>query len=127
MKDVVMFGPPWTYDDVMPQASHIADAPVPRREIIDITSWWNKHVRALAAAVTVPVHYRQGEFDSLWVNGPQEVAAFGAAFTAAPAVDARPFASSGHCIDFHRSSGAFQLDQLAFALRCATDPALHRH
>jgi pimeloyl-ACP methyl ester carboxylesterase len=62
MKDAAMFGPPWTYDDVMPQASHIADAPVPRREIIDITSWWSKKVRALAAAVTVPVHYRQAEF-----------------------------------------------------------------
>ena len=118
MKDFVMFGPEWTYREGMPIASHIADSPVPKAELLDITGGWIQRVRSLAGQVTVPVHARQGEFDRLWITDEQQVTGFGEAFTAAPTVDAKLVRSSGHCIDFHRGAAAFQLEQLAFALAC---------
>lgn len=122
MKDFVMFGPEWTYTDQMPAASHVADAPVPRAELFDITGGWIERVPSIAAQVTVPVHSRQGQFDKLWITDEQQVADFGAAFTAAPVVDARLVRSVGHCIDFHRGAAAFQLEQLGFALGCCIKP-----
>lgn len=122
MKDFVMFGPEWTYAEDMPAASHAADAPVPKAELLDITGGWIDRVRSIAAQVSVPVHARQAEFDKLWITDTQQVADFGAAFVGAPSVDARLVPSAGHCIDFHRASAAFQLDQLAFALACCIKP-----
>lgn len=118
MKDVVMFGPDWTYRDPMPQASHVAGAPVPKAELLDITGGWIERVRTVAGRITVPVHARQGEFDKLWISDQSEVDSYAAAFSAAPTVDARLVRSAGHCIDFHRLGAAFQLEQLAFALSC---------
>jgi pimeloyl-ACP methyl ester carboxylesterase len=122
VKDFVMFGPDWTHSDAMPAASHVADSEVPKAELIDITSTWIARVRSTAAQVTVPVHSRQGEFDHLWITDAQQVADFGAAFSAAPLVDAQLFRNAGHCIDFHRGGRAFQLEQLAFALECCVRP-----
>ena len=62
MKDMVMFGPDWTVAAPIPALGHESDAPVPRQEVIDITSTWHSAVRGLAAKVKVPVHYRQAEF-----------------------------------------------------------------
>lgn len=118
MKDQVMFGPDWTYDAGMPQNSHPANAPVPRAELIDITTSWIARVRSEAAKITVPVHSRQAEFDHLWVTDAQQVRDFGAAFAASPRVDAQLVPSAGHCIDFHRAGAGFQLSQLGFALEC---------
>jgi pimeloyl-ACP methyl ester carboxylesterase len=123
IKDFLMFGPEWTYGKTMPEAGHAANAQVPKAELIDITSTWIDNVRATASQVTVPVHSRQGEFDNLWVTDDQQVADFGAIFTAAPVVDAKLFRNAGHCIDFHRGSQAFQLEQLAFAIECCIGPA----
>jgi pimeloyl-ACP methyl ester carboxylesterase len=123
MKDQVMFGPEWTYDHGMPQMSHPANAPVPRAELIDITTTWIARVRSEAAKVTVPVHCRQGEFDHLWITDAQQVRDFGAAFTASPRVDAQLVPSAGHCIDFHRAGAGFQLSQLGFALQCCVNEA----
>ncbi len=118
MKDQVMFGPDWTYAPPMPALGHEADAPVPRQELIDITSTWHSAVREVAAKVRVPVHYRQAEFDRLWIVDADQIKGFSAAFVTAPRVDAALFNCVGHCIDFHRLGPAFQLEQLAFALRC---------
>lgn len=123
MKDNVMFGLPWTFASDMPAASHAADTTVPRAELIDITSTWQQRVKTVAAKVAVPVHYRQAEFDRLWIVDPGQVQGFADAFSASPLVDSRLFVSAGHCIDFHRLGAAFQLEQLAFALRCAVKPA----
>jgi pimeloyl-ACP methyl ester carboxylesterase len=122
MKDQVMFGPEWTFSPEMPARSHVADAPVPRAELIDIVSTWHSSVREIASKVQVPVHYRQGEFDRLWITDTEQTDGFGAAFTASPEVDAALYKSAGHCIDFHRLGLAFHLDQLAFALQCAVRP-----
>jgi pimeloyl-ACP methyl ester carboxylesterase len=122
MKDMVMFGPEWTFAPPMPALGHDADAPVPRQELIDITSTWHSAVGGIAAKVQVPVHYRQAEFDRLWIVDAEQVRGFGDAFVISPRVDAALFKSAGHCIDFHRLGGAFQLEQLAFALRCCVLP-----
>jgi pimeloyl-ACP methyl ester carboxylesterase len=103
----------------MPHASHAADAAAPRAELIDIVSTWPTTVQALAAQVTVPVHYRQAEFDRLWIVNAAEVRGFGAAFTQARNVSAELYPDAGHCIDFHHAAEAFHFEQLAFALRCA--------
>jgi len=62
------------------------------------------------------VHYRQAEFDRLWVVDQSEVDTFAASLTASPLVDARLMTGCGHCIDFHLVGPAFQLQQLGFAL-----------
>ncbi|MFJ9173723.1 alpha/beta hydrolase [Streptomyces sp. NPDC102360] len=121
-KDFVMFGPEWTRRADMPDAGHVADSPVPKAELLDITGGWIERVRSVVAEISVPVHYRQGEFDRLWVTDTAQVAAFAEAFVSAPVVDARLVPSSGHCIDFHRGGASFQLDQLAFALSCCITP-----
>jgi hypothetical protein len=74
-------------------------------------------------AITVPVHIRQGEHDAFWVADQQPLVDYAALFTVAPSVDAQVVAATGHCIDFHAVGDAFQLDQLAFALRCAAPEA----
>jgi pimeloyl-ACP methyl ester carboxylesterase len=123
MKDGVMFGPAWTYDTGMPQRSYPSNAPVPRAELIDITTTWIERVRSVAAQVTVPVYSRQAEFDHLWVTNAQQVSEFGAAFTASSHVDAQLVPSAGHCIDFHRQGAGFQLGELGFALQCCVSTA----
>lgn len=119
VKDQVMFGPADTYRAEMPGLSHLADAPIPRAELLNIVTVWPGRARSVLGDVRVPVHYRQGEFDRLWVTDAREVDAFGACCADAPSVDAKLFHGAGHCIDLHAASAAFHLDQLAFALRCA--------
>ncbi|GGF21406.1 alpha/beta fold hydrolase [Subtercola lobariae] len=119
MKDQVMFGPADSVDDAMPAASYPSNAPVPRAELIDITTTWIAGLRELAAKITVPVMSRQAEFDALWITDEDQVKQFGEIFTSSPVVDAKLFKQTGHCIDFHRLGTAFQLEELAFALRCS--------
>ena len=119
LRDRLMFGPVSTYESPMPEASHIAHASAPRRELIDIVTMWPTKFRSIAGQVSVPLHYRQAEFDPLWITDKDQVHSFGEAFSSSPQVDARLFPASGHCIDFHRVGAAFQLEQLAFAKRCA--------
>jgi pimeloyl-ACP methyl ester carboxylesterase len=119
LKAMKMFGAAGTYDPAAPAASSVADAPVPRRELIDIVNVWHTCVLDVAARVTVPVHYRQGAQDNLWTVNDAEVRGFAAAFKRAPHVDAAVVPATGHCIDFHRRGAAFQLEQLAFAVGCA--------
>ena len=69
-----------TYDRAAPEASRIADAPAPRRDLIDIVSVWPEQVREIAGRVTVPVHYRQAAQDNLWIVNEGEIAGFAAAF-----------------------------------------------
>lgn len=119
MKDVVMFGPEGSYPADMPAASHAANTHVPLSELTDITGGWLERVRGVAAAIAVPVHYRQGGHEKLWITSPQMVAEFATFFTASPKVDAAPVMDAGHCIDFHNDGPAFQDEQLAFAAAAA--------
>lgn len=126
MKDGVMFGPAGSYHSDMPAASHRADAPAPRAELVDIVSTWHDDVHAILGKITVPVHYRQGEFDHLWIVDESEVTGFAAALTSSPRVDAALVKGAGHCLDFHRVGAGFHLQQLGFALQCAAQSPTHR-
>ena len=119
VKDMMMFGPPGSFDARMPGASHAADTTVPKREIMDIVTAWPEMVRDVAGRIGVPVHYRQAEFDRLWVVSPAEVADFASTLSASPFVDAAMMPGTGHCMDFHRIGAGFQFQQLGFALQCA--------
>jgi hypothetical protein len=118
---MVMFGPEGSFDDSMPAASHPADSVAPRQEIIDIVTTWPEVVRDVVRHVSIPVHYRQAEFDHLWIVDQTEVEQFGQAFTASPRVDASLVRNTGHCMDFHRIGAALQAQQLGFALQCAVE------
>ena len=123
LKDAVMFGPAHTFDPPMRGAGRAADAPVPRAELIDIVLGWPVIAPDILGNVRVPVHYRLGEHDRLWITGHGEVARFAAALSQSPAVDASLLPDTGHCIDFHHGGPALQRDQIAFARRCAAIPA----
>ena len=122
IKDVVMFGPQETFEPEMPALSHPTDAPVPRAELLDIVLGWPAVARQILADIRVPVHMRQGEYDRLWITDVDQVSQFAAACSGSPYVDAKLFTGAGHCIDFHRLSASFQLEQIAFALRCGAMP-----
>ena len=76
VKDAVMFGPAGSYDAAAPAAARAANRTVPRVEIVDIVSSWTADAPGVLAQVKVPVHYRQGEFDQLWIAGESEVRDF---------------------------------------------------
>ncbi|AYQ39595.1 hypothetical protein BLA9940_01885 [Burkholderia aenigmatica] len=118
-KDQLMYGPAGTWLPDGQRAAHRADHPMPRQELLDIAFEWPRLLRDAAPRVDVPVHYRQPEFDNLWVVDEAEVQDFASRFVNSPWVDAQVFKGAGHNIDFHRLGGAFQLQQLAFALACS--------
>jgi pimeloyl-ACP methyl ester carboxylesterase len=120
VKDQVMFGPAGSYTPDMPAASHAADHAIPRSEILDIVSTWDDAVHGIAASIAVPLHYRQAEHDALWIVSEDEVSRFSDAHTASPHKDAAMVPGVGHCMDFHRYGAAMQVQQLGFALQCAS-------
>jgi pimeloyl-ACP methyl ester carboxylesterase len=120
MKDSVMFGPEGSMTDDMPVASHVANTTVPLLELLDVTSGWIDRCSGLADVVEVPVHYRQAEFDHLWVTNSTIVNEFAESFRRAVKVDAQIWPGVGHCIDFHKASKEFQSHQLAFATSCVS-------
>ncbi len=121
VKDVVMFGPAGSFDAAVVDASAVAHAPANRAELIDITGGWPGRVRSVLRAIAVPVHYRQAEFDRLWIVDEPEIDGFAAALSSAARVDAAMVRGTGHCIDFHHAGVALQRDQLDFARRCAAE------
>jgi pimeloyl-ACP methyl ester carboxylesterase len=123
VKDQLMFGPPGSFDPAVAAASHAADAPVPKAELVDIVGEWQAQAAAVCSRVRVPVHYRQAEQDQLWIVDKDEVEAFARRFSAAPNVDAAMIRNTGHCMDLHAVGPALQLQQLGFALQCAVEAA----
>lgn len=119
MKDEVMFGPPGSFGPDMPAASHLADAPVPRTEILDIVTTWHHDIAEVSGRIKAPLHYRQGEYDRLWIVDEGEVDGFAAALSASARVDAAMLRATGHCVDFHHLGPALQVQQLGFAMQCA--------
>ena len=114
-----MFGPPGSFGPDMPAASHAADAPVPRTEILDIVTTWHHDVAEVSSRIRAPLHYRQAEHDRLWIVDEGEVRGFAAALSASARVDAAMLRDTGHCIDFHTLGPALQVQQLGFAMQCA--------
>lgn len=115
-----MFGPEGSFDAAMPgRSAAAAGAGAPKAELVDIVSRWSADAPQTLGRITVPVHYRQAEFDHLWICGQAEVDSFAAALVRAPRVDAAMVRDTGHCMDFHHVGRALQLQQLGFALQCA--------
>jgi pimeloyl-ACP methyl ester carboxylesterase len=123
LKDQLMFGPPGSFDAAMPAASHVANAPAPRPELIDIVGTWHNTVHDTLSKITIPVHYRQAEVDHLWIVDQGEVDGFRRALSKSPRVDAAMMRGTGHCMDFHKIGASFQIQQLGFALQCAVEKA----
>ncbi len=121
MKDVVMFGPEGSFDPASVTAARTANRTAPKSELLEITGGWAANVRDVLGRIAVPVHYRQGEGDKLWVVDEGEVHGFALALTRSPRVDAAMLRGTGHCLDFHAIGGAFQLSQLGFALQCGAE------
>lgn len=120
VKDHVMFGPAGSYDPDMPAAGHVANAPAPKAELLAITGAWGQTALDVLGRIAVPVHYRQAEFDRLWIVSEDEVAGFAAALSGSPMVDGRMARGTGHCIDHHRFGPALHVQQLGFSLACAS-------
>ena len=119
VKDMVMFGPAGSFDADMPHGGHVANAPAPKAELLSITGDWRAAAPDVLGRIAVPVHYRQAEFDRLWIVNQREIDGFTTALSATPLVDARMVPGAGHCIDHHRAGAGLQLQQLGFALECA--------
>lgn len=119
LKNAAMFGPPGTYDADAPQLAASANEPVIFRDILDINTWWPEHAKRLCASVDVPVHYRQGEYDRIWSQSPDDYRNFAAAFSGAPSIDAAIADRAGHSIDLHKVGASFRAEQIAFARQCA--------
>ena len=71
--------------------------------------------------IAVPVHYRQGEFDRLWIVDEGEVRNFELSLSKPPRVDAQMLRGTGHCLDYHTIGPALHLQQLGFAMQCAAE------
>ncbi len=123
VKDVVMFGPEGSFVPEMVRTAAMADAPAPKAELVDIASTWNDNAPGTLARIEVPVHYRQAEFDKLWIMSQEEVDSFRAALKHSPRVDAGLVKGTGHCMEYHRIGRSLQIQQLAFALQCAVEEA----
>lgn len=121
VKEAVMFGPQGSFDLELARASKAADVGAPKVELVDIVSAWGPRARERLARIHVPVHYRQGEFDRLWIVDANEVDGFAQALSASSRVDAQMMRNTGHCMDFHHIGRALQTQQLGFALQCAAE------
>jgi pimeloyl-ACP methyl ester carboxylesterase len=121
VKDMLMFGPEGSFDVKLVRDSDVANAPAPKAELVDIVSTWSGKARDVLSRIKVPVHYRQAEVDRLWVMNQGEVDGFVRALAHSPLVDGAMVRGTGHCMDFHHVGRALQLQQLAFALQCASE------
>ncbi len=113
------YGPDGTYAPAVLDAAGVSVAPAPAVEIREWAFGWPPDAAGIAAAITVPVHIRMNEHDAVQDVSPEALDRFAALFTAAPSVDAAIVTGSGHNTDHHYAGEALQLDQFAFARRCA--------
>jgi pimeloyl-ACP methyl ester carboxylesterase len=119
VRDALGYGDEGSYAADAPGRARIANAPSACREGVDIALEWPGYYADLAAAITVPVHFRIGARDSLWLVSDLELEGFCARFAGAPVMDGRILPQVGHLIDFHHIGPAFQDEQLGFARRFA--------
>jgi len=118
-KDRLMLGLAGTFDPAMLDPLHRAYRPVSSQELGEIYSVWTDGAAAFFAAAKVPIHFRIGEQDALWVVDDASVRAVGALISGIDGSSAAIVPGAGHAIDFHRAGADFHRDQLDFALGCA--------
>ena len=116
-----MYGPEGTYDPTVVQAATPACSPIPVAELLEVVDGWITDFPNLAPAVDVPVHYGLAEHEQLWNSSQDNVDAFAAAFTAAPAVSAHYVLGSGHNIDHHYRGADYRTNVLDWAQALAGD------
>ncbi|MDI2124745.1 alpha/beta hydrolase [Yinghuangia seranimata] len=123
--------PLWTIPRYVMEAGARRESfqPAVRAELNEVVGGWLRDWEAVASAVTVPVHYRLGALDTLWVPDPDHVAAFAAALrTRSPYVDAALFPGSSHVVANSAAGYEYRHQVLGFAERCAAaaaTPELH--
>ena len=115
----LMFGPEGSYAEDVPPKARTANEPAVFREVVEIVNEWPNYAADVFAKIRVPVQYRQAEHDVLVLQAEGEVDRVRQAFFNAPSVDAEMIHGVGHAIDFHDAGGAFQAEQIAFAIACA--------
>lgn len=94
--------------------------PVVRAEGMEVVGGWLREWQRIASSITVPVHYRLGEFDTLWSARPELVDEFADALrTRSPYVDAALFPGSAHGVADSIAGHEYSLQVLGFAERCA--------
>jgi len=94
--------------------------PVLRAEAMEIIGGWTREWQTIAASITVPVHYRLAQFDTLWTAQRDLVDAFATALrTRSPYVDAALFPGSAHGIADSIVGHEYCYQVLGFAERCA--------
>jgi pimeloyl-ACP methyl ester carboxylesterase len=93
---------------------------VVRAEGMEAVGGWLREWQHITSSITVPVHYRLGEFDTLWIARPDLVDEFaGALRTRSPYVDAALFPGSAHGVADSIAGHEYCLQVLGFAERCA--------
>ncbi|ALJ20069.1 alpha/beta hydrolase family protein [Microbacterium sp. No. 7] len=104
---------------------------IPRAEMLEITGGWARRALDQAASVTVPVLYRVGEFDPLWLTEDEHIAAFNAALrTSSPYVDGGRVDGASHGITGGPRGASCILEFVAFLELCraaAKEPRLIDH
>lgn len=110
-----MYGPVGSYADSVIAQSQPSWHAIPVAELLEIVGGWVTDFHALAARVEVPVYYALAEHEGLWNSSPDNVAAFGAAFSASPSVTTSFVEGSGHNIDHHDVSSDFHQELIAWA------------
>jgi acetyl esterase/lipase len=94
--------------------------PVLRAEGLEVSGGWLREWRRIAESISVPVHYRLGEFDSLWTAQQDLVDEFAAALRSrSPHVDAALFPGAAHGIADSIAGHEYCYGVLGFAERCA--------
>ncbi|MHA6759659.1 alpha/beta hydrolase [Streptacidiphilus sp. PAMC 29251] len=98
--------------------------PALHAELKEVVGGWLREWSDVASSVTVPVHYRLGALDTLWVADPDHVAAFAATLrTGSPYVDAALFPGSSHVVANSVAGYEYRYQVLGFAERCAAAAA----
>ncbi|MEU8132297.1 alpha/beta hydrolase [Streptodolium elevatio] len=114
--------PMWTLPDYVRARFATGEGfqPPVRAEVKEVIGGWLREWDKVAAAVTVPTHYRLGSLDNLWDPAPEHVTAFAAALrTRSPYVDAALFPGSSHVVANSVAGYEYRFQVLGFAERCA--------
>ncbi|OKK23019.1 thioesterase [Streptomyces sp. CB00455] len=92
-------------------------APVPPRELADI-SRWPEVFRGAAGRVRVPVRFTFAEHEAWWRHDAEALAELRAALTAAPSVHVERQAEAGHNISLGHSARSYHLRCFGFFEDC---------
>ncbi|HLS75911.1 MAG TPA: alpha/beta hydrolase, partial [Nocardia sp.] len=99
-------------------------APGPRTEATAVRDWAGQEFPTLAGRVRVPVRFTVGDHERVWRNDPEELAAIGALFAAAPRVVLNVQPDTGHNISVGHTATAYHLKLLSFVEECVVADAI---